>query len=124
MSEGACAADEDHELVFNFDAAAIDSGSLALGLNIVVAEPSASGLVIRYRRPTPLVPNGVFGSCDGVVGTLDFVGELDTDVGTKLKGRFDLMLPSCDASDAAEQSVTGTFDTEIRRSLSDACPGQ
>lgn len=123
MSEGDCPNGRDHALTFMIDAASLRDGSLRLGLNSIEPEPNDVGVRVRYVRPAGLTPSGEWGTCAGADGLIDLLGEApSTSAPSKLEGTFSLELTACDGSGAAPESVNGTFQVMVRRSLIDYCP--
>jgi hypothetical protein len=90
---------------------------------VVEPEPNDLGVRIRYVRPDRLMPAGEWGTCAGVTGIIDLFGdEPNTTLRSTLEGTFTLELAACDDSEAPPQTVSGTFDVTLRRSLADYCP--
>ena len=123
LSEGSCPDGSAHKLQFLIDADAIDSASptVLVGLNTLTAEPDDKGIRIRYIRPHSLDPHGTWGTCDGMPGTLELIGDPDTTLGTRLQGRFILDLAACDGTTNEDENVQGSFNVLLRRGRGDVC---
>lgn len=124
LSDGRCPLGNGHEVEFRFDAGAIASGKLSRGVHYLEPEPGNVDIRVRYRRPTSLDPvgAGAWGTCLGVVGTLDLPIAPGVDERDELRGRFQMELAPCDSLALATRSVNGTFDVTLRRGLGDVCP--
>ena len=122
MSDGECPDGDGHALTFLLDALAIRDGTLGLGLHDVVPDSSGGPIRVRYIRPARFAPQGEWGSCDGVTGTFNIAGMPGTRKYNELQAQFEMKLTPCDGSDLAPQSVQGTFNVELRRSLDTVCP--
>jgi hypothetical protein len=123
LSNGDCTRSRGHALTIWLEAAAIADGRIRFGLNLPAPEPSNDGVRIRYVRPASLEPSGEWGTCARSTTMLEFMGELGTDMGANLQGRFNLDLAPCDGSTNDNQLVQGSFDVTLRRGLENVCPG-
>jgi hypothetical protein len=123
LSDGTCRAPKAHRLQIVLDAKAIQTGAILPGLNTLSAEPDDHGIRMLYLRPTHLSPDGIWGTCGGIPGTVEFVGEPDVTKGSRLQGRFILNLAPCDRSDNEDEMVIGAFNVVLARGLEDVCPG-
>lgn len=123
LSTGRCPVGDGHILAFQIDADAILDGTLFIpGANQVIQERPDRPIVVRYARPTTLVPSGVWGTCDEVFGefTIESLGLLR---GAPQRAEFSMTLASCTSSTTATSiSVTGSFDIDLARGLDDVCP--
>ncbi|MDH5674740.1 MAG: hypothetical protein OEZ06_21610 [Myxococcales bacterium] len=123
LSEGRCPGGDEHALSFDFDADAITVGDgLHVGLNALTPEDPTSTIRIRYNRPRPLSPYGLWGGCEGFSGLLNMAGEVSTTARSRLQGQFQLDLAACDDSGNTNLNVEGTFDLPLRRGLTELCP--
>jgi hypothetical protein len=122
MSDGDCPDGEGHALTFLLDALSIRDGLLGTGIHDLAPDSTGGPIRIRYVRPTPLESAGTYGTCDGVLGNLNVAGELGTVRFDRLQARFEMQLAPCDGSGLPLQSVLGTFNVELQRSLSTVCP--
>jgi hypothetical protein len=122
MSDGDCPDGDGHVLEFFFTAAGIDTGTIVAGLNPLEAATENPDISVRYVRPGPLEPSGVWGNCVGPSGAIDLVAPLGTDAFDWFQGSFRLQLSPCDGSDNGIQQLDGSFDIQIRRGLDDVCP--
>jgi len=123
LSTGRCPAGGGHFLTFQIDADAILDGTLFIpGANQVVQERPDRPIVVRYVRPTTLVPFGIWGTCDEVFGelTIESLGLLR---GSPQRAEFSMTLAACTADTTTTSiSITGSFDIDLARGLDDVCP--
>lgn len=122
MSEGSCPIGRRHKLVFSFEANAIEQGRVHLGENTLTADAKTVGIGVTYTRPTTLKPSGEFGTCPGVSGTIAIRGKPSVQVGSRLQGMFQVVLPPCDGGKGIPQSIIGTFNVKLVRGLAEVCP--
>ena len=122
MSEGSCPFGMRHNLVFSFDANAIDSGKVHLGENTLTADSETVGIGVSYTRPSLLRPSGKFGTCPGASGKIAFRGKPSTKAGSRLQGLFQMELAPCDGGTEPAPSITGTFNVKLVRGLEEVCP--
>ena len=101
---------------------AIRDGTLGLGLHDIVPDSSGGPIRVRYIRPARFAPQGEWGSCDGVTGTFNIAGMPGTRRYDQLQAQFEMKLTPCDGSDLEPQTVQGTFNVVLRRSLDTVCP--
>jgi hypothetical protein len=122
MSDGDCPAGDGHQLTFLLDALAIQNGTLGTGIHDVVPENTGSPIQVRYLRTARFEPSGEWGSCEGVTGTLSIRGEPGVRKLDTLQALFEMKLAPCDGSTQPAQTVRGTFNVELQRSLDTVCP--
>jgi hypothetical protein len=122
LSSGNCPDGDGHQLTFFLPADGVEESTLLMGQNLIMPEPAAGFIRVRYTRPTRLEPNGVWGTCNGASGTLDIVGELELIQGRILQGNYTLDLTRCDGGEDSVQLVTGAFRVVVPASLSAVCP--
>lgn len=124
LSDGRCPAGDGHEVEFLIDAAAIQHGRIGRGNHLIEAEPLDGGLRIRYRRPREVDPvgEGVWGTCFGATGSVDFMLAPSVDRDTEFRVRFTTTLTPCDDKTEDTREVNGTLDVTIEDGLDDACP--
>jgi len=124
LSDGLCPRGQGHELTFEFALNAIADGTIHAGNNQLLPDSEAIGLRVRYTRPSPLVPRGVWGSCADVAGQLIFLDEPQARAGAVLDARYELTLTACDGTAAEPQVLLGSFRHELRYGLSRFCPNR
>jgi hypothetical protein len=122
MSNGRCPDGDGHELVFVLDAVALRDGVLGIGIHEIVPETAGGPIFVRYTRTDRFAPAGEWGTCEGVSGTLNIRGEPGVQRFDKLQALFELKLTPCDGSELPVQSIQGTFNVELQRSLDTVCP--
>jgi hypothetical protein len=122
VSDGSCPDGDGHQLTFFLPADGVEESTLFIGQNLIVPEPAAGVIRVRYTRPNRIDPSGVWGTCAGSHGTLDIVGELELIQGRILQANYTLDLTPCDDGDESVQQVMGSFRVEIPASLSQVCP--
>jgi hypothetical protein len=131
LSGGHCSTGDGHELDIVIAKSAIDDGTLVPGENILLPEPDARGITIRYHRPKKLgADNGVgdWGTCSGATGQIVFTDLPDVSGRTALSARFLLQLTHCDgiteitdAGKTATQEVDGAFNVTVEAGSSAYC---
>lgn len=122
LSDGSCPNGKGHELEILLSAFAIEDGQIALGSNLLNAEPDGRGLRVRYVRPEGMEPAGTWGSCAGSSGNIDFYEAPDVATPMELRARYRFELTSCDDTRNGPITVLGYFDLRVRRSLATVCP--
>jgi hypothetical protein len=128
LSDGHCPDGAGHELRLYFDAASTRDGSIILGVNTILPEPSTPtdgdqpAIRVRYYRPSAIEPSGNWGSCSDAVGMINLRNDINVDNPGELQGSFDLELTACGIDTTGSQHLIGTFNVKNRRKLSDACP--
>lgn len=125
ISDGDCPVGEGHELTFYVPADGVDNSTVVIGQNVIMEESSAAAgnIRVRYMRPSRFIDDGEWGTCQGVSGTLDIIGELELDNGSHLQASFTLELTRCDGErPETNQTVNGTFNVELPEGLDEVCP--
>jgi hypothetical protein len=121
LSSGSCPNGDGHEVTFFVPAEGVEDSTVVLGQNVIMTD-SPGRIRVRYTRPGRVNPDGEWGSCDGVVGTLDLIRQLDLIEGRRLEGDFQIDLTRCDDGAPSIQVLEGSFNVEIPASLEDICP--
>jgi hypothetical protein len=121
LSSGDCPDGDGHEITFFVEAEGADDSTLVLGQNVIMEDP-AGRIHVRYTRPSRLEPSGEWGTCDGVMGTLDLLYGLEFVKGRRLQGNFTIDLPRCDDGEPSVQTIVGELNVEIPESLGVVCP--
>jgi len=106
LTEGECTAGSGHRLVVMLDAAAIDTGTIGAGPFSV--SDGSNGIQVRYVRPSPLVPTGIWGTCAPSSGTITFNADPSSSAGTT----FDLTIADLELGDCADVLATPTVIEE------------
>jgi hypothetical protein len=122
VSSGNCPDGDGHQLTFFLPADGVEESTLFIGQNLIMPEPAAGSIRVRYTRPTRIDPSGVWGTCAGSDGTLDIIGDLELIQGRILQASYILDLTRCDDGEESVQEVTGSFHVEVPASLSAVCP--
>jgi len=122
VSDGNCPDGDGHQLTFFLPADGVEESTLFMGQNVIMPEPAAGFIRVRYTRPSRLEPSGVWGTCSGSSGTLDIIGDLELIQGRVLQANYTLDLTRCDDGEDSIQQVTGSFHIEVPASLSEVCP--
>lgn len=121
LSTGNCPDGDGHQLTFFVPAEGVEDRTIVLGNN-PITEDSPGDIRVRYTRPLRVTPNGQWGTCANVRGTLDLIRNIDLKKGSKLEGDFLLELTRCDDGAPSTQTVDGQFNVEIPATLADLCP--
>jgi hypothetical protein len=127
LSGGHCPNGDGHELRFYIDAQAIVDGIVVPGVNVLLPEPSLPTddqppIRARYFRPERLMPSGDWGSCTKAAGMLSIRDELDVRDLRTIQGAFELELTPCGSGASGTQTLIGTLNASMKRTLSVACP--
>jgi len=122
LSDGACPDGQGHEPSFLLSYNEVIDRTIYQGSNELMEESPVSGIRVRYERPHRLTPAGQWGTCLGVTGSVDLLGDLLFEREELLQGRFQLELPPCDDGGNEQQSVAGTFSVTFERGLEQLCP--
>lgn len=125
LSDGICPEGRGHELAISLPVNAILDGQIGLGFNLIVPEmDSVAGITARYSRPMHLSPRpvGLFGTCEGAMGQMNFFDTPDVTRPMNLRANYDLILTACDGSGNTPILVSGYFDIRVRNTLDEVCP--
>ena len=123
LSNGVCPNGAGHELEFTLPANAIADGQIGFGLNTIGPElDTTDSIRVRYTRPQPYAPVGVYGTCEAGGGQISFFEVPDITRAMNIQARFELVLEACDGKPNPAQVVSGYVDVRVRRSLTDYCP--
>lgn len=124
LSDGDCPHGNGHELVFSFEAEALDPERLLItgGQNAIRPEPDDVGLRIRYRRPDLLDPTGEWGTCTDAEGFVNFLEIPSARRNDSLVATFQVDLTPCADGTEGTQMLVGEFNASLQRGLTDVCP--
>ena len=116
MSDGSCPRGDGHELTFFIDVETVLGGE-----NTVLPESADSTVRVRYTRPRDLEPAGTWGSCTAAHGMFSLKDTLDPNDPGNVQATFQLELSPCDGMATGMQTVNGTLNATMRRSLKNVC---
>jgi len=122
FSDGVCPTGLGHQLSFTFDLNDLADGAIRGGNNEVVPDGDATGIQVRYTRPSRLAPSGTWGTCASAAGQLIFLTEPNPSAGAILDARYDMILASCDGTDREPQVLVGSMRVILRYGLNKFCP--
>lgn len=123
LSDGLCPNGFGHQLALAFSLNDFRDGALHVGNNAVLPDAESTSIQVRYTRPEPLEPSGVWGSCLGSSGQVVFIEAPDPTAGSTLRAQYALELTPCNSETTAPmQTVIGVFTIQLRYELSEFCP--
>jgi hypothetical protein len=122
LSNGVCPTGSGHELEIELSREAIEDGLIGFGVNVLETTRAFEAMRVRYFRPEPYRPEGVYGNCEGARGQINFFDAPAVDRTGWLSALYELTLTSCDDERNPPIELTGYFDVRVQRTATVACP--